>query len=84
MCVCVGGLVNGWVGGCLHMCMCMCVYVCVCLCSFIYLFTIYVCYSFISYSIVFIAVFYLDLAWSGLTHEDQRSALLGLAMVLLC
>ena len=52
---------------CLCMCVCMCKYVCVCstICLFInYLHTI----PFVSYSIVFIAVFNLVLASSGLTQ----------------
>ena len=50
---------------CLCMCVCMCKYVCSTICLFInYLHTI----PFVSYSIVFIAVFNLVLASSGLTQ----------------
>ena len=50
---------------CLCMCVCMCKYVCSTICLFInYLHTI----PFVSYSIVFIAVFNLVLASLGLTQ----------------
>ena len=74
VCVCV--CVCGWVGGC----GCMYVYVLL----FVYLFTIYICYPFISFSIVFIADFFLVLACSSLTQKDQSSALLRVAMTILC
>ena len=72
LCVCV--CVCGWVGGCMY------VYVLL----FVYLFTIYICYPFISFSIVFIADFFLVLACSSLTQKDQSSALLRVAMTILC
>ena len=82
----------GCVCGCMHVCMC----VCVCMCGwvggcmyvyvllFVYLFTIYICYPFISFSIDFIADFFLVLACSSLTQKDQSSALLRVAMTILC
>ena len=76
VCVCVCVCVGGWVGGC----GCMYVYVLL----FVYLFTIYICYPFISFSIVFIADFFLVLACSSLTQKDQSSALLRVAMTILC
>ena len=74
VCVCVCVCVGGWVGGCMY------VYVLL----FVYLFTIYICYPFISFSIVFIADFFLVLACSSLTQKDQSSALLRVAMTILC
>ena len=74
LCVCVCVCVGGWVGGCMY------VYVLL----FIYLFTIYICYPFISFSIVFIADFFLVLACSSLTQKDQSSALLRVDMTILC
>ena len=74
VCVCVCLCVGGWVGGCMY------VYVLL----FVYLFTIYICYPFISFSIDFIADFFLVLACSSLTQKDQSSALLRVAMTILC
>ena len=74
VCVCVCVCMCGWVGGCMY------VYVLL----FVYLFTIYICYPFISFSIVFIADFFLVLACSSLTQKDQSSALLRVAMTILC
>ena len=94
--ICVYVYICGCVCGCMHVCMCICVCVCVCVCGwvagcmyvyvllFVYLFTIYICYPFISFSIVFIADFFLVLAWSSLTQKDQSSALLRVAMTILC
>ena len=48
---------------------------------FFYLCSIYICYPFIFYSIVFTAVFYLVL---GCTQKNQISALLSVAMAVLC
>ena len=73
-CVCVCVCMCGWVGGCMY------VYVLL----FVYLFTIYICYPFISFSIDFIADFFLVLACSSLTQKDQSSALLRVAMTILC
>ena len=74
VCVCVCVCMCGWVGGCMY------VYVLL----FVYLFTIYICYPFISFSIDFIADFFLVLACSSLTQKDQSSALLRVAMTILC
>ena len=94
--ICVYVYICGCVCGCMHVCMCICVCVCVCVCVwvggcmyvyvllFVYLFTIYICYPFISFSIVFIADFFLVLACSSLTQKDQSSALLRVAMTILC
>ena len=90
--ICVYVYVCGCVCGCMHVYMC----VCVCMCGwvggcmyvyvllFVYLFTIYICFPFISFSIVFIADFFLVLACSSLTQKDQSSALLRVAMTILC
>ena len=64
VCVCV----------CVCMCMCMCVYACVCsiICLFIhYLHTI----PFVSYSIVFIAVFNLVLASLGFKIRSEECSI---------
>ena len=82
VCVCVCVWVGVWVCGCVCVCVGGCMYVYVLL--FVYLFTIYICYPFISFSIVFIADFFLVLACSSLTQKDQSSALLRVAMTILC
>ena len=86
--ICVYVYICGCVCGCMHVCMCICVCVCVCMyvyvLLFVYLFTIYICFPFISFSIVFIADFFLVLACSSLTQKDQSSALLRVAMTILC
>ena len=60
------------------------IYIYIYLCSIIHLFTIYIYYPFLSNFIVFIAVFYLLLACSNLTQQDQGSALLSVALKILC
>ena len=67
----------------IYLCACVCVSVCVCstICLFIdYLHAI----PFVSYSIVFSAVFNLVLASLGLTQYDQSSGLVNVAMTVLC
>ena len=54
---------------CFGICVCVCICVYVCVCSIICLFNHYLyTIPFVSYSIVFIAVFNLVLAGSGLTQ----------------
>ena len=86
MCVCIYMWVCLWVYARVYVYLCMCVCVCmyVYVLLFVYLFTIYICYPFVSFSIVFIADFFLVLACSSLTQKDQSSALLRVAMTILC
>ena len=66
--ICMGVYV--YIYMCVLACVCACyVYVCVCMCMFYCLFIHYLhTIPFVSYSIVFIAVFNLVLASSGLTQ----------------
>ena len=50
----------------MDVCICVSMYIYVYVLLFFYLFSIYICYPFISYSIAFITVFYLVLACSSL------------------
>ena len=86
MCVCIYMWVCLWVYARVYVYLCVCVCVCmyVYVLLFVYLFTIYICYPFVSFSIVFIADFFLVLACSSLTQKDQSSALLRVAMTILC
>ena len=76
--VCVG------VYMCIYVYAYLCMYISMYVLLFIYLFTIYIYYPFISYSIVFVAGFFLVLTCSNLTQKDQSSVLLNVALTILC